>query len=309
MYTTIRLRTKFLLSLLAVTAGLTAATLYVVSYGFEMRVWESFRGELHSSAKIYETFARERESSLVRSAQMLANLPNLRALMTTEDAATIQDESASIWRMSGGDLLALAYRSGEIAGLQTSGTDFGRAQAQESLRASIQNGESRNWWFGGGHVYELWVQPIYFGAAQPQNVRGILAVGHEINENRARDFSRVVLSEVIFRSGESVVTTTLPGMEDSRSTVPASLHVAIEGDLPGEFDYRNARYLATTVKTILYDQGDPQRDWPRAGDRLRNYQTERQVHLYDVQNLPATLDKRCAATRRDSEGKAACRWE
>jgi hypothetical protein len=300
-YRTIRLRTKFLLSLLAVTAGLTAATLYVVSYGFEMRVWESFRGELHSSVKIYETFARERESSLVRSAQMLANLPNLRALMTTEDAATIQDESASIWRMSGGDLLVLAYRSGEIAGLQASGTDFGRAQAQESLQASIQNGESRNWWFGGEHLYELWVQQ--------QNVRGILAVGHEINENRARDFSRVVLSEVIFRSGESVVTTTLPGMEDSRSTVPASLHVAIEGDLPGEFDYRNARYLATTVKTILYDQGDPQRDWPRAGDRLRNYQTERQVHLYDVQNLPATLDKRCAATRRDSEGKAACRWE
>jgi hypothetical protein len=226
-----------------VTAGLTAATLYVVSYGFEMRVWESFRGELHSSVKIYETFARERESSLVRSAQMLANLPNVRALMTTEDAATIQDESASIWRMSGGDLLVLAYRSGEIAGLQTSGTDFGRAQAQESLQASIQNGESRNWWFGGEHLYELWAQPIYFGAAQPQNVRGILAVGHEINENRARDFSRVVLSEVIFRSGESVATTTLPGMEDSRSAVPASLHVAIEGDLPGEFDYRNARYL------------------------------------------------------------------
>ena len=101
MYRTIRLRTKFLLSLLAVTAGLTAATLYVVSYGFEMRVWESFRGELHSSVKTYETFARERESSLVRSAQMLANLPKVRALMTTEDAATIQDESASIWRMSG----------------------------------------------------------------------------------------------------------------------------------------------------------------------------------------------------------------
>ena len=159
MYRTIRLRTKFLLSLLAVTAGLTAATLYVVSYGVEKRVRESFRDELHSSVKTYETFAEERELSLVRSAQMLANLPNVRALMTTEDAATIQDESPSIWRMSGGDLLVLANRSGGIAGLQTSGTDFDRAQAQESLRASIQNGESRNWWFGGGiftkaHIFE-----------------------------------------------------------------------------------------------------------------------------------------------------------
>jgi signal transduction histidine kinase/ActR/RegA family two-component response regulator len=246
-YRSFRLRTKFLLSLLAVTSGLTAATLYVVSYSVEKRIRESLREELHNSVKTYETFAQERESSLVRSAQMLANLPNVRALMTTEDAATIQDESASIWRMSGADLLVLANRSGEIAGLQTSARDFSREQARESLRASMQNGESRNWWFGGGHLYEVWLQPIYFGAAQQQNVMGVLAVGHEINENRARDFSRVVESDVIFRCGDSVVASTVPGIEGSRLTKPANVHAGIEVDVPGEFDYGRARYLATTV--------------------------------------------------------------
>jgi len=253
-YRTFRLRTKFLLSLLAVTAGLTAATLYVVSYSVEKRVRESFRDELHNSVKTYETFAQERESSLVRSAQMLANLPNVRALMTTEDAATIQDESANIWRISGGDLLVLANRSGEIAGLQASASDFSRTQAQESLRASLENGESRNWWFGGGHLYEVWLQPIYFGAAQQQNVIGVLAVGHEINESRAREFSRAVASEVIFRYGGSVVATTLPAAENSRLTKLANIRAGIEGDLPGEFDFGKVRYLATTVSLSAADQ-------------------------------------------------------
>ena len=247
MYRTFRLRTKFLLSLLAVTAGLTAATLYVVSYSVEKRVRESFRDELHNSVRTYERFAQERESSLVHSAQMLANLPNVRALMTTQDAATIQDESASIWRMSGGDLLVLADRSGGIVGLQASARDLSRAEAQESLRASMQIGESRNWWFGGGHLYEVWLQPIYFGAAQQQNVMGVLAVGHEIDENRARDFSRVVASDVIFRCGDSVVATTLGGKGGGSFTKTANFHAAKEGDLPGEFDYGNVRYLATTV--------------------------------------------------------------
>jgi len=255
-FRTVRLRTKFLLSLLAISAGLTAATLWVVSYNVEKRVRESFREELHNSAKTYATFEQQRETALVRSAQMLANLPNVRALMTTEDVATIQEESASIWELSGGDLLVLANRSGKIVGLQTRAKDFSPAQAQESLRNSMQRGESRNWWFGGGHLYEVWLQPIYFGAAKQAIVMGLLAVGHEIDENKARDFSRVVSSEVIFRCGDAVVASTLPAAQGSSLVrLPNSGGPAGEGDITGELDYGKERYLATTVS--LSTAGEP----------------------------------------------------
>jgi sensor histidine kinase regulating citrate/malate metabolism len=154
-YRRIRLRTKFLLSFLAITAALTAATLLVVSYSVEKRVRESLSDDLFNSVKTYETFEQQRESSLVRSAQMLANLPNVRALMSTDDAATIQDASASIRERSGGDLLVLADRSGKIVGLQTRAQEFDSIRAQELLRSSIQKDDSRNWWFGGGHLYEV----------------------------------------------------------------------------------------------------------------------------------------------------------
>jgi hypothetical protein len=50
----IRLRTKFLLSLLAISAGLTSATLLVVRYRVERQVREAIREDLHNSVRNYE---------------------------------------------------------------------------------------------------------------------------------------------------------------------------------------------------------------------------------------------------------------
>ena len=76
MYRGMRLRTKFLLSLLAISSGLTAATLFVVSYSVERRVRESLRDELRNSVKIYETFDQQREAALSRVCQAGCQSPN-----------------------------------------------------------------------------------------------------------------------------------------------------------------------------------------------------------------------------------------
>src|ERR1700733_746249 len=136
----IRLRTKFLISLLAVSAGLTAATLFTVSYSVEKRIRDDLRVDLENSVNNYRRFEHQRRESLVRSAQLLAGLPNIRALMTTHD------------------------RAGNIAALRTKTGGLSQTDAQALLRKSLDTGEDRGWWFGGGHLYETWVQPIYFGA-------------------------------------------------------------------------------------------------------------------------------------------------
>src|SRR5271165_4661935 len=76
----LRLRTKFLLSLLAISAGLTAATLLIVSYSVRKRVRENIREDVRNSAANYQSFQQQQEKSLARSAALLANLPNVRAL-------------------------------------------------------------------------------------------------------------------------------------------------------------------------------------------------------------------------------------
>src|ERR1700719_1362876 len=87
----IRLRTKFLLSLLAISAGLTSATLLIVRYSIQQQVRASLQEDLDNSVRTYHGFATQRQAMLNRSAVLLANLPNVRALMTTQDAATIRN--------------------------------------------------------------------------------------------------------------------------------------------------------------------------------------------------------------------------
>src|ERR1700674_2215186 len=181
----IRLRTKFLLSLLAISAGLTTATLLIVSYSVQKRVRENLREELRNSVATYQSFDKQREDTLITSAGLLANLPNVRALMTTEDAATIQDASADVWKLSGSDLLVLANRTGRVVALRASASGLDSATAQGLLRQSLDRTESKGWWFGGDHLYEVWIQPIYFGSPSQNTTVGLLAVGHEVYQHAA----------------------------------------------------------------------------------------------------------------------------
>src|SRR5215471_14343757 len=103
--------------MLAVAAAMTAATLAVVSHSVEKRMRESFREELANSVRTYQAFERQRGTALQRSTEMVANLPNVRALMST-NFVTVQDATSGILELSGGDLVALADRSGEILGVQ-----------------------------------------------------------------------------------------------------------------------------------------------------------------------------------------------
>jgi signal transduction histidine kinase/CheY-like chemotaxis protein len=243
----IRLRTKFLLSLLAITAGLTAATLLIVSYNVRRRVRENIRADVRNSVANYQTFQAQQEEALTRSAALLANLPNVRALMTTEDAATIEDASADVWKLSGSDLLVLANRTGRVVALRASAPGLDSTTAQGLLRQSLDRSESTDWWFGGGHLYEVRIQPIYFGSPSQNMTVGLLALGHEVNQRAARDFAGVASSEVAFNFESKPVASTLtPALQSDlarRMREPAQNPSAGEQ----EIQLGSELYLAETV--------------------------------------------------------------
>ena len=250
MFRKTRLRTKFLLSLLAISAGLTAATLFVVSHSVEKRVRESLREDLQNSVATYRTFAAQREATQRGSTELLANLPNVRALMTTQDAATIQDESVNIHKLSHSDLLVLADRTGAIVGLQTDAKSFTPQIAQLSLEDSLHKNQDRDWWLGGGHLYQVWIQPIYFGASSQQTVTGAMAVGHEIDKKAAQEFRAIVSSEVVFRSGDEVIASTLPAAEE-KNFAAADDKIARQPDGSQELHLGSERYLVNTINLSL----------------------------------------------------------
>lgn len=203
-----RLRTKFLLWMVVISAGVTSTTLLLVRRTVENRLRGQILADLQNSVKTFKNVQRQRRASLRHTSELVADLPISRALMTTEHAATIQDGSRDLWKLAGSDLLVMADGTGNVLGLHANAAAFDAGSATEALRR-INGGEER-WWFGGGHLYEISVQPIYFGAASEDRVLGLLAVGSDVDERVAQDLSQVAGSEVAFFFGDRLVRSTLP---------------------------------------------------------------------------------------------------
>jgi len=243
----IRLRTKFLLSLLAITAGLTSGALLMVRYRIQNQVRQVLQEDLRNSVNTYRAFDRQRQEELTRSAALLANLPIVRALMSTKNAATIQDGAKDIWRLSGSDLLVLAEPSANVVAIESNGNSLPLAAAGELLRHSLERGNEQDWWFSDNRLYQIWIQPIYFGAPSQGTTLGFMAIGHEVNEPVARELSDVAASEVAFRFGDSLVVGTLPASQQAELERRPPRPKGNTSEAPVEIQLGAEKYLLTTV--------------------------------------------------------------
>ncbi len=244
----LRLRTKFLLSMLLVSAALTTTTLLVVRATVQGQVRREIQKGLGNSVLTFQDFQRQREETLARSAQLLADLPNVRALMTTRDHATIQDASGGIWRLAGSDLFVLADPAANIMAMHVSGPGPTPETVSESLRTSLRSGKSTGWWYGNEHLYEVFVQPIYFGGPAENRLLGSLVVGYEINQRLTEDIGQVAASQVAFRYGDLVVESTLTDAQEAELQQQSQAFVA-EGasQQPVSLRVGQERFLATSV--------------------------------------------------------------
>ena len=134
----IRLRTKFLLSLLAISAGLTTATLLIVRYSVQKQVRTGIEQDLRNSVDTYESFERQRRGNANPVRRIAGQSAERSRPDDHRDAATIQDGSAEVWRQSGSDLLVMADRSGNVLGLQTNSTGLEHAIVQRSFARLAQ---------------------------------------------------------------------------------------------------------------------------------------------------------------------------
>jgi|SRR5271157_46126 len=242
----LRLHTRFLLSMALVTAGLTTLSLLVVRTVVEREVRASIADALQHSAITFQTFQQEREALMMRSAELLAYLPITRALMTSHDAATIQDASEDLWRLAGTDLLVLADRRGAIVALHARPGGLSRETAQPALAKMLEDEDLNRWWYGEGRLYQTFAQPIYFGSRVNGLVLGYLVIGAEVDERLAKQISRVTANQVAFSYNGEVVATTL----DQTQARSAGLRTLISGApaaIPLDVDLGSEHFLGRTI--------------------------------------------------------------
>lgn len=241
-----RLRTRFLLSMLIITAGLTAMSLLVVRHSVQRHVRDGIVQDLRNSVTTFQNFQHDREVMLTRSAELLADLPITRAIMTPHDPATIQDASKDVWQLTGSDLLVLADRNGTVVALHTKSPGFSREAAQQYFQRSLNEEDSSHWWFGAHHLYQTFVQPVYFGSKTEGSLLGFLVIGYAIDDRLAHEVSKVSASQVAFSYGNEIVATTLT-QDQSRSPSLLAFSTGSSQNGPRDVEVGHELFLATSL--------------------------------------------------------------
>jgi signal transduction histidine kinase len=242
-----RLSTRFLLAMLAITAALTTTSLLLVRRSVQNNVRREIVVDLRNSVSTFENFQHVRETMLTRSAELLADLPITRAIMTSPDPVTIQDASQDVWQVAGSDLFVLIDREGKVVALHTKTPGFTRDAAEHYFQRSLSEEDSSHWWFGAHHLYQAFLQPVYRGSRTEGTLLGFLVIGHEIDDQLAREVSKVAASQVAFSYGSEVVATTLTPEQMQSESVRGLVSGSAERD-PRDIEVGKEHFLATTLE-------------------------------------------------------------
>ena len=187
----VRLRTRFLISMLVITAGLTTTSFLLVQRSVQTHVRQNIGVNLRDSVSAFQDFRHERETMLTNDVALLADLPITRSIMSNSDAPTIQDASRDVWRIAGFDLFVLVNESGKVVALHTNTPGFNKDAAEKYFQQSMDEdrGESSHWWLGEHHLYQTFIQPIYRGSRTEGTLLGFLVIGYEIDSRLAAEVS------------------------------------------------------------------------------------------------------------------------
>jgi len=204
----IRTRVLLLTSLILIIAGTTASSLFIIRSRLRQQVRENLISDLQHSVETFQDLAALRLSALERESALLASLPSLKALMTTNDPRTIADDSVDFWKTSGNDLLGLADADDRVLTANAQ-----RAENLDALKRDLQAviaDPAKHYLLSSGHLYAYSVRPIYFGSEKSGTLLGYVISGYAVDHRFLLEVGRGAGAEAAFIAGNDIVVSTLP---------------------------------------------------------------------------------------------------
>lgn len=197
--------------------------------------------DLLRSIATFEDMQAQRMSALDRENSLLADLPSLKALMTTSDERTIEDGAVEFWKVGGNDLFALANRDGRIVAAYDEGE-----RAAPTLRTdlvSLLSGSPRPYVVSGNRLIACSVKPLYFGSQAEGTILGYAISGFYIDRSAVGQLSRATGVEAIFKTRQRILVSSLSSaangvLDANQISAPQGRSDSITVKIGGE------RYLA-----------------------------------------------------------------
>lgn len=210
-----RLRSQLFIAALLIIFGLTGSLLLFIRHTVNVEIQKQVHDGTEESVRAFESVQRQRELQLSRTAAMLADLPTLKALMSTEHAPTIQDGSETFWKLAGSDLFVLAKSDKEIVALHRTKSGGSPAVTQHELKRSTELGEDASWWYDDGRLYWVFLHPIISGAGSTTQQLGILAVGYQVDSAVAQQLAMVASNQIALATSDTIIASTLPARDEA----------------------------------------------------------------------------------------------
>ncbi len=161
-----------------VTVIVTGLVLILIQHRLRAQVIDDFSVDLEHSVVTFQNLQAERFDALNRENALLAELPTLKALMTSGDRLTIQDGAVEFWQLSGEDLFALADSAGNIVAVYTS-AGSPDASLHRALQALIAS-SNHHYLVVGNSLYDCSLRPLYFGSDRDGTLLGYVISGNSI---------------------------------------------------------------------------------------------------------------------------------
>jgi len=189
-----------------VIAVVTGLSLLLIRHQLLNQVTDDLSRDLDHSVAAFQIMQGERLQTLERENALLAELPTLKALMTSGDDLTIQNGAAGFWGLSGADLFVLTDPAGRMIAVFSNNASTGATLGQglKTLLAS----PGRHYLIAGGSLYACTVRPLYFGSEQEGTLLGYVVTGVSV-ERTVREISQPTGVEVVFLSAGQIVASTL----------------------------------------------------------------------------------------------------
>lgn len=211
--TTFRLRSQLFVAALLIILGLTGSLLYFIRHTVDAEIQKQVKDGTDESTRAFESVQRQRELQLSRTAAMLADLPTMKALMSTQHAPTIQDGSESFWKLAGSDLFVLAKPNRSVVALHMTRPGWSAETAERDLKRSTDVGEDASWWYDDGRLYWVFLHPITSGAGSTTQPLGLLAVGYQVDSAVAQQLSIAASNQIALATSDTVIASTLPARD------------------------------------------------------------------------------------------------
>ena len=195
--------------LLTIVAIMTLLFLMLVRFTVRNQIVRTSRAEALRSHETFQAIEQQRQDLLLHQTALLSDLPSLKALMTTEDRATIADEGKTFWRRSGSDLFALMRPDGTLLAVYNEGRPIALDDCAPALAQSLRTPFRTMLIFTGGRLFDVATEPISFAAGEQRRILGYVTTGFALNDRMAGMVGRSPAGEVVFASAEKVIASTL----------------------------------------------------------------------------------------------------